>query len=295
MYHCIVNPAAGRGNGQSLIPVIDAFMRDRGIDIDIKIPSHSSDAAKLAKEACTAGSQGIIGVGGDGTIQNIVTGMLDNKDRCDTPLGVISCGSGNDWIRSFGKKYSAIDCLNALLTGKIQAIDVIRVNNMVCINIANMGLDARIVRNAKPLKKVFGKSAYAISALISIFRHKNIPLTLHIDEKEKLEGKFTLAAACNGQYYGGGMRIAPSAVVNDGSITLCLVSAINTLKALILFPVMLLERHTHLKAVRYIECQKITLIPQGVQTLCLDGNLYECSGQLDFKILPKAIIFKIPA
>jgi len=289
VYHCIVNPAAGRGRGRELIPVIESFMKHHGKVIEIKETVNAMDAAKWAKAACEAGSQSIIGVGGDGTLQEIVTGMLDGRDKCDTPLGIVSCGSGDDWRRSFGQKADVEACLSAVLNGKIKTVDAIRANDMACLNISNIGLDAGIVRNAQPLKRIFGKSAYVVSAIISIFKHKNICLAIDTGDGKTIEGDFTLVAICNGQYYGGGMRITPPAKMDDGLITVCLVDAMSRLKALTLFPIMLAEKHTKLKAIRYIECKQITVAPQGPQTLCIDGNLYGCEGPLDFNILPKAI------
>ena len=264
-------------------------MKSHGREIVIKETIDVMDAVKWAKEACAANSQGIIGVGGDGTLQEIVTGMLDGCDKCDTPLGVISCGSGDDWRRSFGQRVSVEACLAGVLEGKTRVVDAIRANGMACLNISNMGLDEKIVRNALPLKKIFGKSSYVISALISILRHKNIRLVVDIEDGKIIEGDFTLVAICNGQYYGGGMRITPPAQIDDGLITLCLVSAMSRLKVFTLFPVMLAEKHTKLNAIQYIECKQITLTPQDSQTLCIDGNLYEWDGPLDFKILPEAI------
>ena len=285
MYHCIINPAAGRGRGQKLIPVIKSILKD----VEINMTNSNTDAAKLAKEACAAGSNGIVGVGGDGTMQDIVTGMLDGRDSCDVPFGIISCGSGNDLKRTFCKTDNVENCLHSMLIGKVQVIDAIRANDAACVNIANIGLDAKIVRNARFLKKIFGKSSYIISTVASVLNHKNTFMSVHIDGKEHLEGEFTLVAVCNGQYYGGGMRITPSALMDDGRITLCLINAMSGLKALTLFPVMLLGRHTGLKAIQYIECKQVTLTIKTPQTLCLDGNLYECPYACDFKILPEAI------
>ena len=289
MYHCIVNPVAGRGNGRKMLSAINTFMRDNGKEIGIKETRYPLDASQFAKEACANGSQGIIGIGGDGTIQEIVTGMLNNTDKCSVPLYMISCGSGNDWQRSFKQNNSIKSCLSSLIEDKTQTIDAIWVNGMACLNIANIGIDARIVRNAQRFKKFFGKNAYVISAIISILSHKNTSITVYIEDTQKMKGSFTLVAACNGQYYGGGMRIAPSAIIDDGQITLCLVNAMGRLKAFTLFPLVLFGKHTSLPAVRYIKCNKVTFVPEGSQTLCLDGNLYEFNDSLKFKILPGAI------
>lgn len=288
MYHCIVNPTAGRAEGRKLIPLIKKALKD----VDIKVTEQTMDAARWAKEACAAGSRGIIGIGGDGTMQEIVTGMLNGRDKCDTPLGVISCGSGNDWRRSFQKGDNKAS-LQAIFEGNTRAIDAIRIDtvqaSMACINIANIGLDARITRNAQPFKKFFGKNSYILSAIISTFRHKSTPITMYIEDEERVEEEFTFVAVCNGQYYGGGMRITPSAEMDDGRITLLLVKAMSGLQALTLFPVVLMGRHTGLRVVRYVECERVVFELEDEQTLCLDGNLYECGGRIEFKILPGAV------
>ena len=294
MYHCIVNPAAGRGKGQHMISAIASFMAAHGAEIDIKMTHDSLDGTLFAKEACTSNSEGIIAVGGDGTLQEIVTGMLDGRDQCKTPLALIPCGSGDDWRRSFNIGFGCDKMLEAVLLNKPQKIDAIRVNKMTCINIGNIGLDAKIVKNAQPFKRLFGNKSYVVSALISIMRHKNTPITIHIDDEDPIEDDFTLVAVCNGQYYGGGMRINPLAVIDDGRITLCLVSALSKLKTLALFPLMLMERHTGFKAIKYIECKKVKLIPKGEKIFCLDGNLYESAEPLEFEILPKAVKVFIP-
>jgi len=204
-------------------------------------------------------------------------------------LGVISCGSGNDWQRTLGHRNDAEACLNALISGNVRPIDIIRVNGMACVNIGNMGLDARIVQNAAKFKKFFGKNAYTVSAVISILEHKNISIKLQIDDGPVVDMGITLAAVCNGQYYGGNMRITPSAKIDDGLITLCLVKAMKWYKLFPLFPIMLLEKHTGLKVIQYIECKKVAITTETSFTLCLDGNLFPDTKKAEFEILPGAL------
>ena len=266
-------------------------MESCGKELIIKETKKAMDAANFAKEGLQ--SQGIISVGGDGTLQEVVSGMLDGQDKCDTPLCAISCGSGNDWQRSLNSSQTLEARIQSIIAGKTRAIDAIRANNMglglASINIANIGLDVEIVKRAQPLKKIFGKNSYVVSALISIAKHKNHSLTVFIDDKEAINGDFTLVAICNGQYYGGNMRITPSAIIDDGKITLCLVKGLSRSKILMLFPLMLLEKHTKLKDIEYIECKKVTIISNNRQSLSLDGNIYEIDKPLNFEILPNAI------
>lgn len=284
MYHCIVNPAAGRGGAERNVPAVEALMHEMGADVAVNITDNRHGAFSFAAAAREAASEGIIVIGGDGTLQEAVSGLLSEHDKCDIPVGLIACGSGNDWQRTMGVK----NCLDAVKHKKIRSIDAIKVNRQACINISNIGLDAIIVRNANPLKKIFGTKSYIISAVVSIFRHQNIRLKFKIDGKEH-DGRFTLVAVCNGQYYGGGMRMTPSAEPDDGQITLCLVSEMSRLRALTLFPLVLLEKHTNIKEIRYINCENVIIKTDGSQTLCIDGNLYEVSEDINYKILPGAL------
>jgi len=324
VYHCIINPDAGRGTGRKWSQSIETFMRGQGKEIIINEPNSAQEASQWVYDVCLSGSDGIIGVGGDGTIQAIVTGMLNNTQECQIPLGIIPCGSGNDLARSFAKisKTDKLDnstnietfsnfahfenitsfmtqpdflslSLKRILQGEQYAVDAIRVNDKACLNVANIGLDARIVRNAKRFKRILGEKAYFASAFISIAQHENLGLHIRIQDSEKeyeIDGRYTLIAVCNGQYYGGGMRIAPSARIDDGYITLCLISELSRIRTFGLFPTVLSERHIYLKEVQYIECKRCIITPTDTSTtLCMDGNLSEHSGSLEFEILPNAI------
>lgn len=296
MYHCIINPVAGRGTAPQIATEIKNFMAQKNLQVTIKITEKDLVATTWTKKVCASGSSGIICVGGDGTVQEVVTGMLAETNCSSVPLGIISRGSGNDLKRSLkpllGRwaEKDFLDCLQAMVAKKYTKIDAIKAADRVFLNIANCGIDANIVKNATPFKKILGKNAYLLAAFISIAQHKNIGLIVQIDESTKIEGKFTLAAVCNGQYYGGGIKIAPQALLTDGLIHFCLVDSMSKLKALTLFPVMLLEKHVNLKEVRYFECQKISIIPQNAQKLCVDGNLFDWNKKTEFEILPQAVM-----
>jgi diacylglycerol kinase (ATP) len=268
------------------------------------------DAAALARAIrAEGGGKGIISVGGDGTAQEVVTGMLADGAACEIPLGIISVGSGNDLTRTFfgyGKKTPKTNTeayLARILEGHTRAFDAIRVTGtdgrdaMAYLNISNIGLDERIVHNAIRFKPRFKKNAYLVSAFVSIVRHKNTPMrvTVYNGKTERaFEGPFTLAAVCNGVYYGGAMPIAPSAKPDDGLITLCLADKMSSLKALPLFPTMLMAKHTAMKSVNLYDCERVVISLEDARNLCMDGNLYEREGELTFDIIPAAVKVFIP-
>lgn len=257
------------------------------------------DARVLARKSCAGGSEGIIGIGGDGTLQEIVTGMLEANGGdgiIGTPLGIMPCGSGNDFALTLGygknRKKNDREAVETffghILRQRTWVVDLIRADGMACLNIANLGLDARIVKNAAGLKKTYGGNAYLAAAYKSIVQHKNVPMKIDING-ETLEGAYTLIAICNGQYYGGGMRIAPHARVDDGRITVCLVDAMSRPKAMAIFPSVLIEQHVRFKELRFIECTRLSLHLTDTEFLCVDGNLYDRTGTLTFEIMPGAL------
>ena len=305
MYYIIINPIAGRGRTLLHLPVLTNLFGKHGLEYEYHVTKSVMDGYETVKGIISdtgRGCSGIIGIGGDGTFQEIAAGMIDGAPRGEkvpVPLGIFPGGSGNDFIMTLeGGKANALNkykrrieeaagmFVDIIVKRRTRTVDAITANGTAFLNIGNIGLDARIVKNAIELKKKHGGRAYLAAVYKSIARHKNIPLTIEVNG-EKWEKSYTLVAICNGQYYGGGLRISPSAEIDDGKITLCLVEAMSRPKTMVLFPSLMVEKHTMLKPVKMIECEslKITL-PPGPETLCLDGNLYPCEGQIEFKILP---------
>jgi len=297
---------------------------------EVLVTESAMDAYTKAKAVCQAGSDGIIGIGGDGTIQEIVAGMADaSEGPIVVPLGIFPGGSGNDFVMTLaGGKAAALarykkkneeasvkDFYSAITEKRTMPVDLIKANGMAYLNIGNLGLDARVVRNAIAYKQRFGRYAYVAAVYKSIARHTNMPLTIEIDGVER-EGKYTLVAVCNGQYYGGGLHITPGARLDDGKITICLVEAMSRPKTMVIFPSLMMKRHHRLKAVSFHECEEVRItLNGGVECISLDGNLHEVignteskgfseeekrflsphnlpgaeKGELHFKIMPKAI------
>jgi len=305
MFHIIANPVAGRGYSLVRLQALTALFDNSGIPYEVLHTTAPLDGYEKSKHVCLNGSDGIIAIGGDGTVQEIAAGMADAHDghaSIPIPLGILPCGSGNDFVLSLnGGKPSYLDkynnianqqaaesLCNAIIHSHVRNIDILKANGTAYLNIGNIGLDARIVKNAVRLKHTFGSYAYYAAVYQSIIQHKNIPLTIEIDGKP-IDGHYTLVAVCNGQYYGGGMKIAPPAQLDSSKITVCLIEALSRPKCVLLFPSLLFAQHTRLKQVRFVQCDSLAITLPNNETLCLDGNLYEKSGTITFEIMPHAL------
>ena len=303
MYHIIYNPIAGRGFSKTTyLPMLADMFEKYNLPFTAHETAGPKHAYDIANHLCTQSPSGIVGVGGDGTIQEIVAGMADTFPDCKIPipLGIFPGGSGNDFAMAIegGKSAMRKKLRNNSLTEifverihlrKLRTIDLISVNGEAYLVAGNMGIDARIVRDATELKPRFGGQAYLVAAYKSIMNHKNIPMTLNIDG-EVITKDFTLVAICNNSTYGGGLSISPSAKFDDGKITLCMVDGMSRLKLGVLFPSLLFKKHIYLKAISFTDCREVIItLPPGTETLCLDGNLFPKEGELHFKILPQIL------
>ena len=310
MYHIITNPVAGRGNALQYQAWLSSELTELGLQCTTHVTEKARDGFYITQKICENPSDcmGIIGIGGDGTIQEVVAGLAKTfcnnaTDTIPIPLGIFPGGSGNDFAmaieggkNAYKKKYRnnkefiARCVAKRIATNTVKRVDLIQANDEAYLVAGNIGIDARIVHNAIELKPKFGGQAYLVAAYKSIMQHKNIPLEINIDG-HKITQDVTLVAICNNRTYGGGLCIAPSAKFDDGKITLCIVNGMSRTKLGVLFPSLLIEKHTRLKDISFINCEEvcITLPTASETTLCLDGNLSQETGEIRFKIMPNVL------
>ena len=321
MYFIVANPRSDEGRTMFHLPMLTALFDGAGIPYDTHITTAPQDAYEKTFAFCKNVSdiKGIIGIGGDGTIQEIVAGMTAafpslQGGKIPVPLGILPSATGSDFVSTLeGSKYFAKakygkiteevcrSLFEAVLDRRYRAVDVLTAGGMAFLNLGHLGLDTRIVQNAAALKQTFGQYAYFAATFKCIARHKNIRLSIETaveadgdtvgeSASDRREDEYVLVAIANGQYYGGGMRVCPDAKIDDGKITLCRIRAMGSFKAMLVFPPFILGKHEFLKSVSFMECDSVKItLPSGAETLCLDGNLYPCEGEIEFKILPQAL------
>lgn len=220
----IVNSRAGAGRRGF---DIEALMNGTGIAYEIRRTEHSGHAVELAKQAVTQGHSFMVAVGGDGTIHEVVNGMLAVERDGSAPelvLGIIPSGSGSDFIRTFGLPPDAADAVEHLKGENLFKVDVGRVGYTdrqgqtqfrFFPNIAEAGLGGEVVRRAEALPRRVGKLRYLLSFWMTLGLFKPTEGTVVLDERT-YEGRVTNLVVANAQFFGGGMRIAPKAHPSDG-------------------------------------------------------------------------------
>lgn len=199
----IINPNSGRNKQLNIEQRIIDRCRKMGMEYEIYNTSVPGKAKRVVESFKEQEQAVIYAVGGDGTLNEVVNGMMGSKHM----LSVIPSGSGNDFYRTLGKyNKEYINC------------DIGKINGIYFINIACIGIDAEIANNVSLMRKypfIPVSQRYNASIIYTFFKYKFKKLELKFGELSK-KGSFTIATVCNAQFYGSGFRIAPHALIDDG-------------------------------------------------------------------------------
>ena len=226
----IINPAAGsRDRTAEYTAKIEAVFSASGEDYRIAVSAAPGDCTRIAREAAeTREAYRIYACGGDGTLNEVVTGVVGYPN---VAVSVFSGGSGNDFVKIFDDPGAFFD-LERLCDCEEAEFDLIRCNDDYSLNICSVGLDARIgvdVSHYKRLPLLSGFRAYALSTAVNIVKGIAEHYVVQIGD-EVFDGKHTFVCVCNGRFYGGGFNPVPEADPTDGMLDVLLVGPVKRLE-----------------------------------------------------------------
>lgn len=299
-YVFIVNPKAGKQNAAEVVlPRVQQFFQERQLPFIAHLTQGPGHATALARAEAEKGDPvRIVAVGGDGTLCETANGII-GMDHAS--VGVLPCGSGNDYLKLFGTHADFVD-LDRLLRATPYKVDMIQSRDMSALNICSAGLDASVAMNMVRYKKmplVSGTMAYDIALLKAFFGPLGNEMRIEVDGKTVAEGSFLLSVFANGRCYGGGYYASPESKIDDGLLDVVLVSVPKSrLQIPSLLKIYKAGGHLHhpqfagLLSVYHgkrmaFESKK----PIAVNT---DGECVMAS-HMDFEILEKAVQFLVPA
>jgi len=270
----IVNPNSGRGKSLKIVENIKNVCDDENLDYEIYLTNTPGDATRIAKKFRFS-SNIIYSVGGDGTLNEVVNGIVGSKNM----LGIIPCGSGNDFYKTLEK-----------IDDPMPLVDIGRVNKKYFINIVSIGIDAEVANNVSMMKKIKlpPSQIYNASIIYTFFKYRFKNIDVEIDS-EKVNGKCTILTVCNGQIYGGGYKIAPAALLNDGYFDVYFVDKIR--KPFIPYVISLLKKGTHEKH-KNVHKSKATRIKFKCRydLICnVDGEII-VDNKFDIKLIKGALL-----
>jgi len=308
----IVNPASASGaTGRNWARTASDFARHFGA-FDVRFTERSNDARLFACEEAAHGRRFIIACGGDGTINEVANGIVASGE--DAELGVLPSGTGSDFRRTLQISNRAADAASLLRDGQTKRIDVGRVTFTNAldekeirhfVSVASAGISSRVVERSKKTssdhllgvnaKLLGGKVGFAVAAAQETvtFTQPEVVVTLDDEASPQRELQFRIVnlCVCNGRYFGGGMKIAPDAKLNDGLFDIIVIGAMNPPKILLNAFRIYAGAHLGMSEVLHTRAARISLRPADSQTqimLEIDG---EVSGRLPatFEIVPNVL------
>jgi YegS/Rv2252/BmrU family lipid kinase len=217
----VVNPAAAGGRLGRQWPRLHARLLALGLEAPLRFTEAPGHATELAAEAVREGERTVVAAGGDGTICEVVQGL---HEAGGATLGVLPLGTGNDAARTLGIPLGLEAAARNLLAGATRSVDLIRAGDRVVLNAIGIGLLGAINVNAASIKIVRGIAAYLGAAAGTLFSYECPSIALSNGSFE-YRGGMTILAIHNGVTTGGGFRLTPAAVPDDGALDACLVEA----------------------------------------------------------------------
>jgi diacylglycerol kinase (ATP) len=255
-----INPTSGRGRAQRQAKLAGEYFRSRDIDVrEIEGTSLQDFRKKLLIFLDSEKVSGVIALGGDGFIHEIIQHLVSR----DIPLGVIPCGTGNDFARSIGV-FDLPFSRQLELIEKHDAthIDLGTVQDQWFAAILSSGFDALVNDRANSMRWPRGRMRYNIAMIEKLIALRPHSYRIRVDERY-LEVQATLVTVANGSSYGGGMKVCPDASINDGLFDVMVLGRVSRIELLKVFPKVYRGGHVGHPAVTFYRCNEIEIDGSG--------------------------------
>jgi YegS/Rv2252/BmrU family lipid kinase len=234
----VVNPAAGRARAPGMRDEVHDVARRAGFGGDVVFTERQGHATEIARSAAAARYDVVVSVGGDGTANEVADGILGTE----TALAVVPAGSGNDFAAELGLPRRWRDALVTLPSATRRRIDVGRANGQLFLQTAGIGADAYIAQLRDQERLLSGPAAYAKCAVQGLLTVRPTNVEIGLNGRRWTQRALAVTVA-NGERYGGGLKIAPGARLDDGLLDVVVVGDMGVLEALRVFPTVYWGRH----------------------------------------------------
>ena len=310
----IVNPSSAGGATESVWPRLASDLSTHFGAFNCAFTRRAGDGRRLAAEGARDGRRLIIACGGDGTISEVANGILESGE--DVEIGILPSGTGGDFRRSIGTPARAADAARALRRGHTRRMDIGRATfinhdgveeSRYFLGVASFGMSAEVIERVKENSSEWlpnvgsrilkGKLSFALAMLqTTLSAEKKI---VHVQVDDKAERRLTVTNLCiaNARYFGGGMKIAPEAKLNDGQFDVVSIGDLSAAEILANAHQLYLGTHLGMRQVHHTRATRIHAQSADKDVLIsleLDGEL---PGRLPatFEILPRALRVRCPS
>jgi diacylglycerol kinase (ATP) len=267
----LLNPAAGRQKGRRRLAQALEVLRSAGVEPTIRESHSGLHLIELARQAQEEKPDVIVSAGGDGTHHYVLNGLSGSQ----TPLGILSLGTGNDLAKGLGIPAEPEKAARVLLGGTPRPIDLARIGSTLYHCIAGVGFDSVVTRFAnEQVQWVSGSPRYAWAILRCLEFYQPHRLEIRSDVKD-FTGDVIFVTIGNNRSYGGGVTMAPRARLDDGLLDVCIVPAMSKLELLRWVPAAYRGEHLAHPDIGYFQTPTVTLNSPSRLELFADGEFIQ--------------------
>jgi YegS/Rv2252/BmrU family lipid kinase len=285
----LCNPSAGGGRARRVLPQVQEALGAHGIAFHTELTRGLDHAHELAWNAALAGET-VVTLSGDGLVGCVAGALREHRDAL---LGVLPGGRGNDLARALGIPKDLRAACAVIATGVPRPLDIGDVDGRTFVGIASLGFDSDANRIANAAPSWLGGSVYLYAALRALAAWQPATFELHLDG-EPLRVSGWSVAACNSCCYGGGMRLAPDAQLDDGALDVVTISALSKPRYLATLPKVFRGRHVAHPAVAVRRARELVIDADRPFTLYADGDPIG-ETPVTIRVVPAALRVLTPA
>jgi diacylglycerol kinase (ATP) len=297
----LVNPASANGATGRRWAKLERRAAALGLEGETMVSERPGHLSELAPEAVAGGATSLVVVGGDGTVHEVVDGVVGAGVGDRVELGMIPLGTGRDFARSLRIPRRFEDAVEVARAGRLRTVDVGRATyagpaGEACAHFANFagaGISGGIAARANRTTKALGGKVSFLWATVAVFsRWQPSEMTITIDGVER-QARLLEALAMNGDYTAGGMWVAPEASLEDGSFDVVLIGDFSKAEFATTFPKIYRGRHvTHAK-VEIVRARELRVDAAEPLPIVLDGE-QPGTTPVRFEVLPAAVRVRVP-
>jgi diacylglycerol kinase (ATP) len=293
----ILNPMADMGNAWRVARDLRSITEQHG-DVDWSGTVYPGHAIQLAQQAGEQGYDMVIAMGGDGTIHEVINGLMKVSEEKRPILGIVPVGSGNDFAHGLNVSRTSTEALTCALDGEASTVDLGLMTDEhghkeYFDNTLGIGFGAVVTIRSHKLPVLRGFLMYLTAVIQTIIlNHNAMAMQIETDD-QKWEQSVIYLVICNGPREGGGFLIAPEAKIDDGLFHYAMITNVSRAMMFRIVPEVMKGTHGRFKQVRMGTCKKFTLSADRPLYIHADGEIFSGPGtdlhKVSFEILPKAL------
>ncbi len=271
----IYNPFAGHGRAQKILPEVEAYFQEKGIEFDLRTTDYHEHGIQIVKDADLSQYDGVVAAGGDGTLFEVINGYYRNESKVKIPIGILPIGTGNAFARDLELHNThwrdAIDIISLQSPRKVDVGQFIsHGETYYFLNILGLGFVADVTEIALKLK-VFGNLSYTLGVLQKTIFLKSHKLIITIDGREYQRDN--IFVEISNTRWTANFLMAPSAEIDDGFLDVTLLGKLGRIKLLKSFPKIFTGDHIYLDEIETFKAKEIKIETDVPKVLTPDGEL----------------------